>query len=147
MVQIIGSPSMHLATLPRHACHAALKCGAQSAVIVAGNELLAVHRLNAPSTLNTTLLNTNCIENSFRNVRAKIRRVTRWRAETQMASKWMAYALLEAERGFRKINHSKELVNPASILESMSPPPPEEGEKPSPPSSPLDSILSTEYKS
>ena len=70
----------------------------------AGDELLAVHGLGAPSTLNTTLLNTNCIENSFRNVRAKTRRVSRWRSDTNMASKWLAYALLEAERGFRRIN-------------------------------------------
>ena len=110
----------------------------------AGDELLAVHRLNAPSTLNTTLLNTNCIENSFRNVRAKIRRVTRWRAETQMASKWMAYALLEAERGFRRINNHKDMEKLARILKGISPPPLEEGEKASPSSSPLDQNLSTE---
>jgi len=112
----------------------------------AGDELLAVHRLSAPSTLNTTLLNTNCIENSFRNVRAKIRRVTRWRPETQMASKWMAYALLEAERGFRRINHGRDMAKLALILESFSPPPPEEGEKASPSSSHLDPTASTEYK-
>jgi putative transposase len=112
----------------------------------AGDELLAVHRLNAPSTLNTTLLNTNCIENSFRNVRAKIKRVTRWRAETQMASKWMAYALLEAERGFRRINNSKDLGKLAQILQSFSPPPPEEGEKASPSTSHLDLAPSTDYK-
>jgi putative transposase len=112
----------------------------------AGDELLAVHRLGAPSTLNTTLLNTNCIENPFRNVRAKIRRVTRWRPETQMASKWMAYALLEAERGFRRINNCKDMAKLAEILESISPPPPEEGEKASPSSSRLDPEPSTEYK-
>ena len=112
----------------------------------AGDELLAVHRLSAPSTLNRTLLNTNCIENSFRNVRAKIRRVTRWRAETQMASKWMAYALLEAERGFRKINSYKDMMKLAKILESFSPPPPEEGEKASPSKSALDLAPSGKYK-
>ena len=90
----------------------------------AGDELLAVHRLNAPSTLNTTLLNTNCIENSFRNVRAKIRRVSRWRPETQMASKWLAYALLEAERGFRKINNCGDMVKLARILQEFPPPSP-----------------------
>ena len=111
----------------------------------AGDELLAVHSLGAPSTLNTTLLNTNCIENSFRNVRAKIRRVTRWRPETQMASKWMAYALLEAERGFRRINNCKDMAKLAKILQSISPPPPEEGEKASP-SSRLDPEPSAEYK-
>ena len=86
----------------------------------AGDELLAVHSLGAPSTLNTTLLNTNCIENPFRNVRAKIRRVSRWRPETKMASKWMAYALLEAERGFRRINNYKDIGMLTGILESFS---------------------------
>jgi len=112
----------------------------------AGDELLAVHRLNAPSTLNTTLLNTNCIENPFRNVRAKLRRVSRWRVETQMASKWLAYSLLEAERGFRRINQYGDLPKLANILKSISPPPPEEGEKASP-SSALDPAPSTDYKS
>jgi len=112
----------------------------------AGDELLAVQRLGAPSTLNTTLLNTNCIENPFRNVRAKIRRVSRWRPETQMASKWMAYALLEAERGFRRINSYKDMIKLAGILQSISPPPLEEGEKASPSRSRLDPEPSTEYK-
>lgn len=111
----------------------------------AGDELLAVHSLGAPSTLNTTLLNTNCIENPFRNVRAKIRRVSRWRPETQMASKWMAYALLEAERGFRRINHWKDMNQLAKLLESFSPPPPEEGEKASPSHSTLDQKPATDY--
>lgn len=112
----------------------------------AGDELLAVHGLGAPSTLNTTLLNTNCIENPFRNVRAKIRRVSRWRAETTMASRWLAYALLEAERGFRRINHCADMKRLAKILESFSPPPPEEGEKASPSTSTLDQNPATDYK-
>lgn len=98
----------------------------------AGDEILAVHSLNAPNTLNITLLSTNCIENSFRNVRAKIGRVKRWRPETKMASKWLAYALLEAERGFRKINKCDDMKILAKILEDFSPPPPEEGVKASP---------------
>jgi len=112
----------------------------------AGDELLAVHRLGAPSTLNTTLLNTNCIENPFRNVRAKIRRVSRWRPETQMASKWLAYALLEAERGFRRINHCGDMKILANLLQSVSPPPPEEGEQASPVTSTLDRKPATDYK-
>lgn len=112
----------------------------------AGDELLAVHALEAPSTLNTTLLNTNCIENPFRNVRAKIRRVSRWRADTQMPAKWLAYALLEAERGFRRINHCKDTKQLAEILQSISPPPPEEGEQASPASSILDQKPETDYK-
>ena len=112
----------------------------------AGDELLAVHGLGAPSTLNTTLLNTNCIENPFRNVRAKTRRVSRWRTDTNMASKWLAYALLEAERGFRRINHCKDMKHLAKILQSFSPPPPEEGEKAWPSLSTLDQKPATDYK-
>jgi putative transposase len=48
-------------------------------------------------------LSTNVIENSYRNVRRKLGRVTRYRAETDQASRWMAYALGEAEKGFRRI--------------------------------------------
>ena len=112
----------------------------------AGDELLAVHGLGAPSTLNTTLLNTNCIENPFRNVRAKTRRVSRWRTDTQMPSKWLAYALLEAERGFRRINNCKDMKKLSRILQSISPPPPEEGEKASPSPSSLDQKPATDYK-
>ncbi|QBG46763.1 hypothetical protein EGM51_04905 [Verrucomicrobia bacterium S94] len=112
----------------------------------AGDELLAVHGLGAPGTLNTTLLNTNCIENPFRNVRAKTRRVSRWRTDTNMASKWLAYALLEAERGFRRINHCKDMKQLAEILQSFSPPPPEEGEKATPSLSIVDQKPATNYK-
>ena len=69
----------------------------------AGEDLLALHRLNVPNTLHRSLLSTNAIENSFLNTRRKIRRVTRFRAETDQASRWLSYALLEAEKGFRKI--------------------------------------------
>lgn len=79
----------------------------------AGDELITLHRLNAPSTLHTTLLTTNCIENPFRNTRSKIGRVKRWRAETDQAERWLAYALMMAENGFRRIKgfrHIHELL-------------------------------------
>jgi transposase-like protein len=69
----------------------------------AGEDLLALQRLNVPNTLHRSLLSTNAIENSFLNTRRKIDRVTRFRAETDQASRWLSYALLEAEKGFRKI--------------------------------------------
>ncbi|MBB3208269.1 transposase-like protein [Rhodopirellula rubra] len=74
----------------------------------AGGDLLALHRLNVPNTLHRTLLSTNAIENSFLNTRRKLGRVTRFRAETDQAARWLSYALLEAEKGFRRISgHSK----------------------------------------
>jgi len=48
----------------------------------AGEELIALHVLGVPSTLHKSLLSTNLIENSFRNTRRKVGRVTRFRAET-----------------------------------------------------------------
>lgn len=69
----------------------------------AGDDLIALHKLDVPATLHTSLLSTNIIENSFRNVRRKIGRVTRFRPETDQASRWLAYALDEAEKGFRRI--------------------------------------------
>jgi transposase-like protein len=69
----------------------------------AGEDLLALHVIGAPSSLNISLLSTNCIENSFKNVRRKIGRVNRWRTETNQAERWLAYALLEAENGFVRI--------------------------------------------
>lgn len=69
----------------------------------AGDELTALHSLNVPSTLQRSLLSTNAIENSFRNTRRKLGRVTRFRADTDQASRWMAFSLLEVEKGFRRI--------------------------------------------
>ena len=69
----------------------------------AGDELLALHSLEVPNTLHRSLLNTNAIENSFRNTRRKMGRVTRFRAETDQATRWLAYALSEVQKGFRKI--------------------------------------------
>jgi len=69
----------------------------------AGEDLIALHVIGAPSTLNKTLLNTNCIENAFNNVRRKTGRVKRWRAETDQAERWMAFGMLEAEKGFNRV--------------------------------------------
>lgn len=46
-------------------------------------------RMNVPNTLHRSLLSTNAIENSFLNTRCKLGRVTRFRAETDQASRWL----------------------------------------------------------
>lgn len=75
----------------------------------AGDELIALHCLNVPSTLHVSLLSTNLIENSFRNTRRKLGRVTRFRAETDQASRWLAAALLDVEKGFRRLMGYKDM--------------------------------------
>jgi transposase-like protein len=70
----------------------------------AGEDLIALQSLNVPNTLHRNLLSTNAIENSFRNTRRKLGRVTRFRAETDQATRWLAFALTEVEKGFRRIS-------------------------------------------
>jgi hypothetical protein len=82
----------------------------------AGENRLALHRLNVPNTLHHFLLSTNAIESSFLNTRRKIGRVTRFRAETDQASHWLSYALLEAEKGFRRIRGHGHLGSWASAV-------------------------------
>jgi len=82
----------------------------------AGDELIALHCMNVPSTLHVSLLSTNLIENSFRNTRRKLGRVTRFRAETDQASRWLAAALLEVEQGFRRLIGYKDLPRLAEAL-------------------------------
>lgn len=76
---------------------------------VAREEMLTLHSLNVPDTFNKSLLSTNSIENSIRNMRRLLGRVARWRGETEMASRWMACAMLEAEKGFRRIHGYREI--------------------------------------
>lgn len=85
----------------------------------AGEELIALHRLNAPSTPHRSLLSTNAIENAFRNTRRKLGRVTRFRAETDQATRWLAYALSEAEKGFRRISGYRDLPQLLKALEKQ----------------------------
>jgi transposase-like protein len=75
----------------------------------AGEELIALHLLEVPSTLHRNLLSTNIIENGLRNVRGKTGRVTRWRKETNQAPRWIGMALTEIEKGFRKLAGFRDL--------------------------------------
>jgi len=84
---------------------------AEGAKTLAGarEEMLTLFTLSVPDTFNKPLLSTNSIENSIRNMRRLLGRVTRWRAETDMASRWMAAAMLEAEKGFRRIQGYRQM--------------------------------------
>jgi putative transposase len=110
----------------------------------AGEELIALHKLDVPSTLHVSLLSTNVIENSYRNTRRKIGRVTRYRAETDQASHWLAFALSEAEKGFRRIQGYADLKYLKAALarrdvpaSAASPSSPVAALPPSPPTPPM----------
>lgn len=91
----------------------------------AGEELLGVFLLDLPNTLHESLLSTNCIENLMLNLRRRTDRVKRWRANTTMAEHWLAFGLMRAEEGFRRIKNYQDLpallaalTLPPEILES-----------------------------
>jgi transposase-like protein len=84
----------------------------------AGEDLLTFWRVGAPHELKSTLLSTNVIENSFLNVRRRIDRVNRWRPETDQPDRWMAYALITAEKGFRRIRGFEALGLLKSAMEN-----------------------------
>jgi len=86
----------------------------------AGADLIALHSLEVPSTLHRNLLSTNAIENSFRNTRRKLGRVTRFRADTDQATRWLSFALTEVEKGFRRISGYADLPKLIKALERPS---------------------------
>lgn len=71
-------------------------------------ETLTVHRLNLPEQLRQSLRSTNLIESCFSFTRHITRRVKRFRAGDQV-QRWVACALLEAEKQFRKIQGYRSL--------------------------------------
>lgn len=87
----------------------------------AGEELIALHLLDVPATLNLSLLSTNLIENAILNYRRQTRRVTRWRSQSDQVDRWSATALLWVERGFRKITGHADLPHLRAALARPAP--------------------------
>lgn len=83
---------------------------ARNSLHEAGLDLIRVQLLDAPSTVNGTLLSTNLIENAINNIRRSSRRVNRWRAETDQPARWLATGLLTAEEGFRRLPNYRDLT-------------------------------------
>lgn len=90
----------------------------------AGEDLIALQSLEVPNTLHRNLLSTNAIENSFLNTRRKIGRVTRFRAETDQATRWLAFALVEVEKGFRRISGHADMPSLIAALKRTETRPP-----------------------
>lgn len=81
-----------------------------------GERLIALQMLEAPATLNVSLLSTNLIENAIHNYRRQTGRVTRWNPATDQVERRSATALLWVERGFRKIKGHEDLGELLSAL-------------------------------
>lgn len=93
---------------------------AYASLMEAGDELITLHLLDAPSTLNISLLSTNIIENMIKNLRRMIGRNNRWRAETSQAARWLAAGVLNAETGFRKIKGYQDIPKLMKSIDDLS---------------------------
>ena len=75
----------------------------------AEKETLTVVLLETPTMLRSTLSSTNPIESCYAKVRSITKRVKNWNKGNDQISRWTAAALLEAEKGFRKIKGYREI--------------------------------------
>jgi transposase-like protein len=91
--------------------------GAKASWAEAGEELLALPRLDVTNVLHRSLLSTNCIENIFKNLRQHIGKVCRWRESTDQADRWMASGLILVSKGFNRIVGHKHLPELIEALE------------------------------
>ncbi len=79
-------------------------------------ETLSVHHLELPDILRKSFSTTNIIESAYSRHRHVTRNVKRWTNNNQKA-RWAATALLEAERGFRRIKGYRSLSVLLAALE------------------------------
>jgi len=87
----------------------------------ARDEMLTLFRLNVPDSLNKSLLSTNCIENGINNIRRCTKNAKRWRSDTNMVERWIAFAQLEVEKGFNRIQGYLYLNNLIEALNRAAP--------------------------
>jgi len=80
---------------------------------------LTLHKLGVPESLRRSFQTTNIIESCFSVVRNHLRRVKRWR-RGDMVTRWLATALLEVEKRFRKIRGYREMAKLTLSLQSQS---------------------------
>ena len=72
------------------------------------DEILTLVKLGLPADLRRSLASTNIIESMNSVVRQTCRNVKRWR-DAKMALRWTAAGMLEAQKGFRRLNAYKHL--------------------------------------
>jgi len=82
--------------------------GAAASILEGLEETLTVTRLHISGSLHRSLKTTNPIESMISIARSTSRNVKRWRSG-EMALRWTAAGMLEAERQFRRLNGYKDL--------------------------------------
>ena len=82
--------------------------GVSGSILEGLDEILTVIRLGLPQELQRSLACTNIIENTLGTVRLVSRNVKRWR-NAEMALRWTATGLLEAQKTFRRLKAYRQL--------------------------------------
>jgi len=82
--------------------------GVSGSILEGLDEILTVTRLGLPPELRRALACTNIIENAIGTVRQVSRNVKRWR-NAEMALRWTAAGLIEAQKGFRRLKAYRQL--------------------------------------
>ena len=80
----------------------------ESGILEGLDEILTVIRLGLPHELRRSLACTNIVENALGTVRQVTRNVKRWR-HAEMALRWTAAGLLEAQKTFRRLKAYRQL--------------------------------------
>jgi len=79
-------------------------------------ETLTIHRLGLPEILRRSFATTNILESGYSRSRSTMRNVKRWR-NSQHKARWIATALLAAERSFRRIKGYRSMSVLVTALE------------------------------
>ena len=82
--------------------------GVSGSILEGLDEILTVIRLGLPHELRRSLACTNIVENALGTVRQVTRNVKRWR-HAEMALRWTAAGLLEAQKTFRRLKAYRQL--------------------------------------
>ena len=82
--------------------------GVSGSILEGLEEILTVIRLGLPHELRRSLACTNIVENALGTVRQVTRNVKRWR-NAEMALRWTAAGLLEAQKTFRRLKAYRQL--------------------------------------
>ena len=85
-----------------------MRPGVSGSILEGLDEILTVIRLGLPHELRRSLACTNIVENALGTVRQVSRNVKRWR-NAEMALRWTAAGLLEAQKTFRRLKAYRQL--------------------------------------
>ena len=90
--------------------------GVAGSILEGLEEILTVIRLGLPQELRRSLACTNIVENALGTVRQVTRNVKRWR-NAEMALRWTAAGMLEAQKTFRRLKAYRQLPLLGKALE------------------------------